>query len=399
MHSDLPRTYRASAVWHVFAVGLGGALTIAAALGVWYFGGGHDPKTQGPAAITLSVICLLFFTLGAYLIYSILHFRVVLTTDAIEVQTLSRPTLYPREMFAGWRIIKAPKGPDSLNLVFSDRSRRVLKFPLYFRVDATFREWLAPLADLDKEELLAAENEIATNDAFGLTTDERLANLASARRTAILLNIVTAGACVWALFFPQPYSLAVAVLALLPWVAVVVAARARGLIRIDQRRNDPHPFVAIPFLMPGFILALRAIFDIHLIGWQTPLVSSVAVGVALWYSGFRADTSMKRSSAVVLFLLLPAYGFGVFALSNAFLDHSLATRYAVHVIDKYTTSGRSTSYNFSLEPWGPETSVTNVGVSRSFYDSTAKGSTVCVYLRSGALRTPWYIVRRCPQPR
>ena len=395
--ADYPRTYRASFAQCAFYFIIGGLGVTSGALGIWFFGTGRDPQTHGAGAVWLIGICLLFFLGGGYLIYAVLRARVTLTAGTIEVQSVSGTVSLRREELSAWRIVQLSKGPPILVLTPRDPLRRPIKVQQYFTMDNAFRAWLAPLTNPNEQERLAAERDITENVAFGFTTDERMAKLAAARRVAILLNVVTVIACVWGLFYPRPYSLVAVVLGILPWVAVVVAASSRGLIRIDQRRNDPHPFVAIPFIMPGFILALRAILDIHLIGWQTPLWVSIALGAALWYSAFRTDLSMQRSSVIALFLLLPSYGFGVFALSDALLDQSVPTRYAVHVIDKYVTSGRSTSYNLRLDPWGPETESTSIGVSRSFYDATMKGSNVCIYLRTGALHTPWYVVRHCPR--
>ena len=376
---------------------LGGICAGAGALGVWYFGTGQDPKVHGSGAVTMIVLCCLFLALGAYFIYSIAHFRVVLTSDAITVQTLSEPRTYRRADLSGWSLHRPSKGPNVLVLGFRDSSRSDLRIPQYFSFDGAFREWLAGLGDLDRQEREAVDREVAENVELGSTREERLARFAGARRTSIALTSATIAACGWVLFFPYRYALAVSVLAAIPWIAVLIVARSHCMFRIDQKRNDPHPSVGIAFMMPGFILALRAIFDIHLIGWRTPLIITLAISAALWLAAWKADESLQRNraTAVLILVLALAYGFGAMALSNALFDRGGATEYAARVLDKYISHGRSTTYRLHLDAWGPQPAPNWVDVSRTFYNATPQGSAVCVYLRRGAWHVPWYVVRHC----
>lgn len=395
---EYPRTYRASVDWYIFSVLVGGLCGGAGAAGALFFASGRDPKTQGTAAILLTVLCLMFFALGSYLIFSVFRFRIVLTRDTIEVHPTSSSTGYRRDEFAGWRQIKGSKGPNTLVLVRRDPLQKPVKIIQYFNLDAGFLLWLSPLINLDEADRAAAEKEIAENLDLGLTTEERMSKLAGAKRLATILNVATGAVCVWVFLLPRPYVLAVSTLALLPWIAILVTARSHGLFRIDQQKNDPHPTVVFPFIMPGFILMLRVIYDLHFLRWQPILWSALAIGVTLWFAAYRSDASLraKRSTAIILLLLLPAYGAGVFGLSNAVLDKSSPTTYQARVLDKYITSGRSKGYNLRLGPWGPQPQITSVDVSRTFYNATGVGATVCIPLRDGAFHVPWYVVRHCP---
>ena len=376
---------------------LGGICAGAGALGAWYFGGGHDPKTQGSAAIVLAVLSGLFFAFGVYLIYSIARFRIVLTSDAIGVQQLGAGRTYPRAEFSAWRISHPSKGPNMLVLAFRDPLRKPLKIPQYFTFDALFREWLDGFANLDEQERAATEREIADSSALGSTTEERLSKLIAARRTSKRLIAATIVASVWVLFVPVQYRLAVAMLASIPWLALWVAGTSHGLFRIDQKRNDPHPSVAIPFMMPGFILMLRGITAVHMMVWQRPLALTVVITAALSFAAHKADRSLRtaRATATLLFTLAIAYGFGVTTLSNELLDSGKVRVYPTHVLEKHISHGRSTTYRLYLDAWGPQQRPEWVDVSRSFYSSVDQDNTVCVYLSPGALRIPWYVVGHC----
>ena len=83
------------------------------------------------------------------------------------------------------------------------------------------------------------------------------------------------------------------------------------------------------------------------------------------------------------------YGFGAFLQANAMLDRSPMQVIPVVVIDTPTTR------NLLLKPWGPYAQPGDVSVVRSLYDAVRSGDSVCVHLRSGALGTPWYVVRSC----
>lgn len=76
-------------------------------------------------------------------------------------------------------------------------------------------------------------------------------------------------------------------------------------------------------------------------------------------------------------------------------DKSQTTIYPVPIVSKHITHGKSTSYNLKLAAWEFETAGTQASVSRDLYESVQPGDSVCVVLRAGALRIPWYRVTSC----
>jgi hypothetical protein len=78
------------------------------------------------------------------------------------------------------------------------------------------------------------------------------------------------------------------------------------------------------------------------------------------------------------------------------LDRSATKMFERAVISKHFVTGQHASYYLHVGPWGPESSPSDLRVSGSLYRSIQPNQTVCIYLRSGALRIPWYVVRLCP---
>jgi hypothetical protein len=390
-----PRTYRASTRSMLLAVSAG-ICAIGGAAGIWYFGNGHEVTNRVGAYLLVGISAVAFFG-GAYLVRYILGFRIVLTADAIEIGSPPNAKVLRRDELAGWRTLQPSNSSSILVLVPRDSLRRPIKIQQLYKSDVAFQHWLSQLPNLDDKERVAAEQEIAANLDLGPTPDDRIATLAAARRKAQILNGILAASALWAFFYPRPYWLAVTLLASLPWIAVVITARSHGLFRIDQQRNDPHPSVGFAFIMPGFILALRAIVDLHILRWQEGLWLAGGIGLLLWVAALMSDATLraKISTAAVLFFLVPAYGYGAGTLANALLDKSPAQIYSAMVVNKSVSRGRSTTYRLQLDPWGPLQQSTTVDVSHSFYDSIQPGKPVCVALRPGAFRVSWYVIRHC----
>jgi hypothetical protein len=108
-----------------------------------------------------------------------------------------------------------------------------------------------------------------------------------------------------------------------------------------------------------------------------------------------AARSQAKYSAIVLLFFSFVWASGVTVFYNSYFDKSAPSVFRTRIIGKHKTSGKSTSYYLKLEPWGPRTSAEDVDVARSFYETAAVGSTVCVSLFSGALDVQWFDVWYC----
>jgi hypothetical protein len=254
------------------------------------------------------------------------------------------------------------------------------------------------LSDLDAQDRKSSEQEIAGDLEGSSVREERLQGLASGRKLATWLKGAAYVIAGWAWIYPRPYDLVVTLLILLPWLAVVIVARSNGIFRIDQRRNDAHPSVGVLFLIPGLILTMRVLNDMHVVAWKPTLYLSIGIGVALWVAAAKVDASLRaRPATLALALLIAcAYGYGAGLEINKLLDHSAATVYSGRVMGKHISSGsRHTTYDLRVNSPELDAFNGNIGVARSLYRSVEVGDSVCATVKRGALSIQWFVVHRC----
>lgn len=392
-----PRTYKSSLGWRLFLISLGALIAAAALLGLWYFGTGHESQTR-QSALIMVVVCLAFFLLGAYLVVAMLKSKLILTADVIELHEPFVTKSLLRSQIAGWRVIPT-QYVSTLEFTPRDPHAKTLKFAFTIKPDDAFNSWMSALPNLDAQELEQSRAELETNLDLGLTEEQRAENLAAASKYAKYLTGLSYVAAVWGWFYPQPYSATILILSALPLAAILLGLRSKGVYQFEGRRNDARPSLAVPMMMPGFILALRALYDLSLLHWQQLLAPVLLVTAAMTAFVASADPSIaKRRWPVLLFFVLSlAYGSGVTALADALLDRSLPEIYQTQVLFKRMDTGsRHTTWYLRIAPWGPQQHTSEVGVPRSFYSTVQLGQTVCVHYHPGALKIPWYVIASCP---
>jgi hypothetical protein len=389
--SQYPRTYRLSVVWMAFMLLFGMAAAGVGAYAAWYLV--HiDRASNGHQALVPAGVFALIAIFGLYLLQAVPKYRVVLYADRIELYEFLKARSLPRTEILGRRIAQQQNSAPTTVLVSRDGKRDIQLAPIY-QMDDAFQEWIETLPDLDAQELQASEEEILGSKDSPARA-ERAEALARAKVFAWIMTAVTVAAGLWSWFFPQLYGFLV--LAFLPWLAVLITACSKGLFRTIGDKNDAHPALTVPFVLPGIALAALS-FGFHLRAWTPALAFSAGVGIALWIAVAAADSSLRQSrgNLFVVLLLTAVYGYGASVQANILLDRSPETVYRPPVVGKYTTSARSTTYYLSLGPWGPDMETGEVSVSRSFYQSLKPGDRVCVAVKPGALHIPWDVVRQC----
>jgi hypothetical protein len=391
-----PRTYRISSGYGLFFFILGGLVAVPGSLGVWYFGTGHEMSSSGQAAM-MAALSFLFVLLGAYLVIYTLRTNVTLRADSIVVQEVFTCKTLRRADIAGRRTLPT-QYVRTLVLIPRASDRKKLKFGLALRTDAAFAAWLADFPDLDAQELAESRQNLAVDPDFGFDSEQRSQRIARARKLATPLNVLSVVSFFWGCIFPHPYLLVIAILAALPLIALGLLVKSRGIYQAEGRRNDARPSLALVLIFPGLALALRAVLDLNLLQWKPILSASVLLAFAMTLAVAAADPGVRRRPAALLpFLLFGAsYGYGLTAQADTLLDNSTPQTFQVPVVGKHISSGKNTSYYLHLDPWGPQTSATEVTVPASIYSSTVTGQQVCVHLHPGALRIPWYAVAQCP---
>jgi hypothetical protein len=393
--SNYPRTYRISAGYRAFFIILGGLAAVPGCLGVWYFGTGHEMSSSGQAAI-MSIFCFLFVLLGAYLIIYALRTTVTLRADAIDVQEIFTCKTFLRADIAARRILPT-QYVRTLVLIPRASDQKKLKFGLAVSTDAAFAAWLADFPDLDAKELAESREALAVDPDLGFNSEQRNQSIARAKKLATVLDVAAFVSFFWSFFFPRPHLLVAAILSALPLIALGLLIRSQGIYQIEGRRNDARPSLALVLIFPGLALAVLSLHDFLLLEWKPILTLSVLLALAMTLVAAKADPGarQRRAALVPIAIFGAFYTFGLIAQANSLLDYSSPQTFQVAVVGKHISSGKNTSYYLHLDPWGPQTSATQVTVPASIYSSSATGQQVCVSLHPGALRIPWYAVAPC----
>lgn len=390
-----PATYRVAFGYAFFLYFLSAISIGAGLLGVWYFGSGHGSQSVRQAGI-MAAISFLFVLLGAFLIFSITRSRITLSADAITVQeTFSSRTLL-RSQIAGRRILPTQYA-STLVLVPRSHGAKKLKLAMIFSTDAAFDAWFSNLPDLDADEIQQSEVQLLADPELGFHSDTRKERVAEARRIARNLTIAAWIAFFWAVLFPHPYGLVMLVAAALPLVSLILLVRSKGIYQMEGRRKDARPNLAIAFLFPGMGLALRAMADFHLLAWKPILFMAAFCSLGMAIILYQADSGMRKRpwSLLPIVLFGSFYAYGAIAQSNALLDKSSTNAFTAVVTRKHVVHGRSISYHFRLDPWGPQLDETDITVPRQLYNAASIGDRVCIDLHSGALRIAWYQITQC----
>jgi hypothetical protein len=389
--SQYPRTYRLSPVWMAIMLLFGvGAIWVGAYF-TWLILPADLAHHEGALIPTAVSIFITLF--GVWVVQAVPKYRMVLYADRIELHELLRPRTLLRDDILGRRVEKDDDAPGNIILVPRGGGREV-RIESSFWVDEFFWKWINTLPDLDAEELYASREEILGAPEGTPARAERMDALDRARSFSRIMIGATIAAGAWAWFFPQVYSLAL--LACVPWLAVAIVARSEGLFRIVPAKNDAHPNMTVPFVAPGVVLVALS-FGFHLLDWQPLLMFAAGTGTALWMAAAAADSGLRKNRPNLVFMLLFAaiYGYGASREANAVLDRTPATVYRPAVIGKHTSTGKHTSYYLDLGAWGPDMRMGEESVPSSLYQFMRPGDRVCVMVKQGALRAPWYTVTEC----
>lgn len=202
------------------------------------------------------------------------------------------------------------------------------------------------------------------------------------------------GLSVWVVMYPRPYAVLIILLALLPMLALVLCKCRPELFVIDESRvTSQGTDLTGLLMMPGFLLALRALKDVQLLNerqliWPTLLLHGLLLLVVLWVAPYYRH---QLGRFLLLAVLLLAYPSSLLALANRMLDAAPVMEQVVTVSAKRHTTGKGATQYFTFAP----SVVAGVGearVPRELYDQTQIGQPVCLTMHSGALGMSWYTV-------
>jgi hypothetical protein len=184
--------------------------------------------------------------------------------------------------------------------------------PRIFAVDDFFRDWISGIPNLDERDCLESEREIIAGPEIADSEEARFDAWERSRRFAKWVNAAGVVIAVAAGFYPQPYTVAIAILAALPWIAVLIVGHSRGLLRLDEYKHDAHPSLIYMLLAPTLALSLRAVLDFECAAWDRSALVALVIGAVLWFAERHADPSIakRRGSSAAMLLFAVWYGFG-----------------------------------------------------------------------------------------
>lgn len=277
-----------------------------------------------------------------------------------------------------------------------DHKKSRLRISTYFEKRHEIIRWFdLCIPNLEIVEWQEEVTEVLRDEELGLFSEDRLRKLDVARKVARVINIIAWVACAWIIFYPKPYEFAVITGIALPWIAMAASYIFRNLMKGGDRDNSAYPSVTEGFVLPGFALLLRFLFDYDILDYSSAWVMVGCLTVAMFVlfqlpiKGF----SPRSASAVFLLILFPLFTFiyslGTVILINCMADKSEPASYTSTILSKRTSKGKTTTYYFNLEPWGDLTEEESVSVSSRDYDKASPGDTVKIRQHEGAFKIPW----------
>lgn len=395
-----PRTYRAGGFGAVlvylmaaaFILGGGAALVFLTRLGL--------PTPLARAV--MATIAAVFVAIGVAMIADSRRSRLTLSREGIELVELFRQRSLRRDAIAGY-VAWTHQGITTLRLMPSNPTQKPLDIALFgIATDEAFLPWFLSLTDLVGVQREAARDEALADPALGADVATRSVRLDRAVRIAKGLNGVAFVVSAWAWLYPAPYLPLLALCALLPVAALALHGAAPAMFSVNESPQGARGSLMALFLAPSAALALRAGFDVPLVAWTTALAPTAVALAALVLAHHLVsrDRKLPLSEQLLFALLGSMWAFGAVVHANALLDRGTPWAFTrVEVLRKRESHGKTTTYTLTVGPWGPRRDRNDLHVPAGLYREVEVGGAVCVGLRPGGLRMPWYWVGRAPCPR
>jgi hypothetical protein len=392
--SNYPRTYTSSIWWKGFMSIVGGILCVGGLAGLLYFGTGHEVGNTAGLFILVGM-SLLLAIMGAFIVISIVRAKVVLTEIAIERHEGFKVEKMRRDSISGYRV-RNVKGINILELTPKLAGMKKMKFELLFKPDNKFNSWLEGIENLDQSEYNKSVKEIEQDASLGTTPEARLSSLKRANKIGRFLQLGSFACLFWVMLYPYPYLLSLTVIALFPWIAMMLSWKYGGLFTIeDPTKKTAKSDLTSLLIMPGFALSLRALYDTNLIDFHQIIIPSIVGTLLMIFFVINAAPVLRNQlgKLALLTILLISYPGGLIPLANVIADYSHPVNFKVSILAKRHTSGKGASAYFGVTSWGGEiVGDSEVRTSWVSYRNHVIGDYVCISLHSGAFGLKWYAV-------
>jgi hypothetical protein len=279
------------------------------------------------------------------------------------------------------------------------KDKKRIKISTYLGKSDELILWLSSnFLDLDFVNKKKEHSEILENNRNGITEEERSVKLQKAKLVAKALNWMSIIACVWVLFFPTPYEIAIISTITLPLIAILATFIFKGLIRLEEGKGTAYPSVFMTIFFCSCGICLRAMFDFNIFEyrnvWKPSFILSVIL-IAVVLSSTREFKFQKVNDYIIvlsLSIFFFAFSYGTVIALNCYYDKSEKEIFEATILSKRISSGKTTSYYFELTPWGRQIEIDEVSVSKRLYQKLEKNDKVNLFYGGGLFNIPWFIV-------
>ncbi|MGJ4947821.1 hypothetical protein [Bradyrhizobium sp. HKCCYLS20291] len=227
-------------------------------------------------------------------------------------------------------------------------------------------------------------------------TESRDRGSAQAQRLALGFTVVSIGLAAWSLFPSFPAGQLIAVVTVLPLLALILTLRFPGRFRIGLGSGYGANLGTGCILAAG-TLAARTLSDVNLVSWLPLTAFAIAVALVFLIVAARFETQLRRRGWRLLLasVFVGAYAFGALGQFNTALDRSAPALLRSRVLAKHLGHSRLAMHQVTLEPWGPLATASDAHVTQALYERLQPGDTVCLRLGDGAFRMAWFSVAPC----
>ncbi|MGJ4888169.1 hypothetical protein [Bradyrhizobium sp. HKCCYLR20261] len=217
-----------------------------------------------------------------------------------------------------------------------------------------------------------------------------------AKRIALGFSLTAIGLGAWSLFPSFPAGQLIAVVTVIPLLALILTLRFPGLFRIGLG-SGYGANLGTGCIVAAGTLAARTLSDVNLVSWLPLTAFAIAVAIIFLVVAMRFETQLRRRGWRLLLasVFVGAYAFGTLGQFNTALDRSAPALLRSRVLSKHLGHSRLAGHQVTLEAWGPFATPTQAHVPQALHERLQPGDTVCLRLRDGAFRMAWFSVAAC----
>lgn len=272
---------------------------------------------------TLVIVGLIFAAYTLHILLAPAKVRVILHGDAMEIETAYRKRRVSRADVSGYRLHPG-QGRAPVIRVMTRVEPQGLLLPDFLELDSRFHDWFEGVASIDEQEQQASWKALLESPALAGSSEEKLAVLRRARRIANWLNWISLGVFFWLAIYPRPYWWVMGLAALLPLIAIWLAATQGALYKLDRHDNDVAANVLGLMYMPGLGLALRATMDVNTrdhvdLFWLTGAGVALLMFLVWW---FVEELRGRALSLAAIAALMAPHVYGSISMANVRFDSS-----------------------------------------------------------------------------